>query len=103
MSRMSTSAELLRTLSGQLLEVTSSIVNLPFDAELDCVGFYCPMPIAMTKEEIEKIEIGQVLKVEADDPAAEEDIKRWAKRTGHEILKFEKEGSLLTFYIKRMK
>ena len=45
------------------------------------------MPIAMTKEEIDKIEIGQVLKIEADDPAAEEDIKRWAKRTGHEILK----------------
>ncbi len=57
----------------------------------------------MTKEEIDKIEIGQVLKVEADDPAAEEDIKRWAKRTGHEIMKFKKEGSLLTFYIKRMK
>jgi tRNA 2-thiouridine synthesizing protein A len=73
------------------------------DAELDCVGQYCPMPIAMTKEEIEKIEIGQILKVEADDPAAEEDIKRWAKRTGHEILRFHKEGTLLTFYIKRMK
>lgn len=77
--------------------------NVAFDAELDCVGFYCPMPIAMTKEEIEKIEIGQVLKVEADDPAAEEDIIRWAKRTGHEILKFGKEGSIMTFYIKRMK
>jgi len=77
--------------------------DFPFDAELDCVGFYCPMPIAMTKEEIEKIEIGQVLKVVADDPAAEEDIKRWAKRTGHEILKFEKEGPLMTFFIKRMK
>ena len=38
------------------------------DAELDCVGLYCPMPIAMTKEEIEKIEVGQVLKVVADDP-----------------------------------
>jgi TusA-related sulfurtransferase len=61
------------------------------------------MPIAMTKEEIEKIEIGQVLKVEADDPAAEEDIKRWAKRTGHEIISFKKEGTLLTFYIKRTK
>ncbi len=57
----------------------------------------------MTKEEIEKIDVGQILKVEADDPAAEEDIKRWAKRTGHEIVRFEKEGSLLTFYIKRMK
>ncbi|MDD2777440.1 MAG: sulfurtransferase TusA family protein [Methanocellales archaeon] len=73
------------------------------DKELDCVGFYCPMPISMTKEAIEDIDIGQVLRVDADDPAAEEDIKRWAKRTGHDILKFEKEGAILTFYIKRMK
>ena len=52
---------------------------------------------------MEKINIGQVLKIEADDPAAEEDIKRWAKRTGHEILKFEKEGNIMTFYIKKQK
>jgi TusA-related sulfurtransferase len=73
------------------------------DAELDCIGLYCPVPIAKTKEEIEKIEVGQVLKVEADDPAAEEDIKRWAKRTGHELLEFKKEGMILTFFIKRIK
>jgi len=24
--------------------------------------------------------------------------KRWAKRTGHEILKFDKEGTILTLY-----
>lgn len=71
------------------------------DAELDCIGLYCPIPIARTKEEIDKIEIGQVLKVEADDPAAEEDIIRWAKRTEHEILKFDKDGIVLTFYIKK--
>jgi tRNA 2-thiouridine synthesizing protein A len=74
-----------------------------YDAELDCVGFYCPLPIAMTKEAIDNIGIGQILKVEADDPAAEEDLKAWAKRTGNEIVKFEKEGNLLTFYIKRKK
>jgi TusA-related sulfurtransferase len=61
------------------------------------------MPIAMTKEEIDKIKIGQVLKVEADDPAAEEDIKAWAKRTGNEILKFDKEGTIMIFYIKKKK
>jgi tRNA 2-thiouridine synthesizing protein A len=61
------------------------------------------MPISMTKEEIEKIEIGQVLKIEADDPAAEEDIKRWVKRVGHDLIRFEKDGTMLTFYIKRMK
>jgi len=57
-------------------------MKITADAELDCVGFYCPMPMSMTKEEIERIEVGQVLKVEADDPAAEENIKRWAKRIG---------------------
>jgi TusA-related sulfurtransferase len=73
------------------------------DSELDCVGLFCPMPIAQTKEEIDKLAVGQVLKVEADDPAAESDIQSWAKRTGHEILKFEKEGTILTFYIKKTK
>jgi len=80
-----------------------NLSDIKADAELDCIGLYCPMPIAMTKEEIEKIQIGDVLKVEADDPAAEEDIKRWAKRTGHKILKFEKKGTIMIFFIKRMK
>jgi tRNA 2-thiouridine synthesizing protein A len=80
-----------------------NLSEIKADVELDCVGFYCPMPIAMTKEEIEKIQIGEILKVEADDPAAEEDIKRWAKRTGHKILKFEKQGTIMIFFIKRMK
>jgi tRNA 2-thiouridine synthesizing protein A len=73
------------------------------DAELDCVGLFCPIPIARTKEEIENIEVGQMLKVEADDPAAEEDIKRWAKRAGHEVVRFERLENILTFWIKRMK
>ena len=77
--------------------------DITADAELDCVGLYCPMPIAMTKEEIEKIDVGKVLRVVADDPAAEEDIHRWAKRTGHTVLKFEKDGAIMTFLIRRMK
>jgi tRNA 2-thiouridine synthesizing protein A len=67
------------------------------------VGLFCPMPIAKTKEEIENIERGQVLKVEADDPAAEEDISRWARRAGHEVLRMEKSGNIITFWIKRNK
>jgi tRNA 2-thiouridine synthesizing protein A len=67
------------------------------------VGLFCPMPIARTKEEIENIDVGQTLKVEADDPAAEEDITRWARRAGHEILRLEKSGNIITFWIKRRK
>jgi tRNA 2-thiouridine synthesizing protein A len=85
------------------MEANYTLSDIVPDAELDCVGLFCPMPIAKTKEEIENIEVGQVLKVEADDPAAEEDIARWAKRAGHQVLKFEKSGNMITFFIKRMK
>ena len=77
--------------------------DITHDAELDCVGLFCPMPIARTKEEIEKIEVGMILKVEADDPAAEEDITRYAKRAGHEIIKVEKSGNIVSFWIRRKK
>jgi len=73
------------------------------DAELDCVGQYCPIPISLTKQQIETIEVGQVLMVEADDPAAEEDITRWARRVGHELLGLDNDGGIMTFYIRRMK
>jgi tRNA 2-thiouridine synthesizing protein A len=79
------------------------MMEMRADAELDCVGLFCPIPIARTKEEIENVEVGQILKVEADDPAAEEDIKRWAKRAGHEVVRFERLENILTFWIKRMK
>ena len=75
--------------------------DIAADAEVDCIGLYCPMPIARTKEEIDKLEAGQVLKVEADDPAAEEDLKSWARRTGNEILKIGKEGAIVTFFIRK--
>ena len=79
------------------------LTNIKADCEVDCVGFFCPMPISMTKEGIDSIQVGEILKVEADDPAAEEDIKRWVKRTGHEVIKFEKEGIILTFFIRKKK
>jgi len=72
-------------------------------AVVDCIGLYCPMPITMTKEAIEKLDVGEVLLVEADDPAAEEDIRRWANRVGHEIVKFEKDDGAMRFSIRKMK
>ena len=56
---------------------------------LDCLGIYCPEPLFQTREAIDKLEPGQILELLADDPAAEEDIKRFVKRTGHELVSYE--------------
>lgn len=73
------------------------------ETELDLRGLYCPIPILRTREEIEKVKIGNLLRVMADDPAAEEDLKRWAKRTGQEVVNVKKEGEEITVTIRRIK
>ncbi|UCG91316.1 MAG: sulfurtransferase TusA family protein [candidate division WOR-3 bacterium] len=70
---------------------------------LDCIGLYCPQPLFQTREQIDSIEVGEILEVLADDPAAEEDLKRFAKRTGHEIVSIEKQGDVLRFLIRKNK
>ena len=68
---------------------------------LDCIGLYCPMPVIKTKQEMDKMAVGQVLEVLADDNAAEEDLKAWAKRSGQKILEIEKTDEGMRFLIRK--
>ena len=71
------------------------------DAVLDCTGLFCPEPIFRTRVALDGMEKGQVLEVTADDPAAEEDLKRLAKRLGHEVLEVRKDGEEVTLLIRK--
>jgi len=71
------------------------------DHSLDCVGLYCPTPILKTRQEMDKITVGETLEVLADDPAAEDDIKAWAKRAGQKIISIDKTGEGLRFLIQK--
>lgn len=70
---------------------------------LDCIGLYCPMPVLKTRQEIDNLEIGEVLEVWADDPAAEPDLKAWAKHSGQKILDIEKTNEGMRFRILKEK
>jgi len=77
--------------------------EIEYDAELDTRGLFCPEPIFEVRTFSESLDIGQTFKVFADDPAAEEDLTRWAKRTGTELVEFVKDGDDLIFYFKKNK
>ncbi len=70
---------------------------------LDARGLFCPSPVMQTNVELSKMQIGEILTVLADDPAAEDDIASWARRLGHEIVKMEKNGNEIHFEIKKVK
>jgi TusA-related sulfurtransferase len=64
---------------------------------------FCPEPVFRTKIAIEKMQVGQVLTVLADDPAAEDDISRWVNRNGHELVNMNKKNNVIEFTIKKVK
>jgi len=70
---------------------------------LDCIGLYCPEPVFRTRMELDKMAVGEVLEVLADDPAAEEDIKSLTKRLEQQLLESNKEGNTIRFLIKKVK
>ena len=64
---------------------------------------FCPEPVFRTKIAMEKMQAGQMLIIQTDDPAAEEDISRWVNRNGHELLELKKTENVLEFKIKKVK
>ena len=53
---------------------------------LDCLGRRCPLPVIELAKRIRDVEIGDVVRVLADDPAAANDIPAWCRMKAQEFL-----------------
>ena len=56
------------------------------DAELDCRGLMCPLPISRLANNLPDVPVGGTLAVVADDPAARPDIAAWCRMRGQEYV-----------------
>ncbi len=65
---------------------------------LDTTGQVCPMPAVLTKRRIEKLNVGQIIEVVGDCSPSLENIEKWARNNGHEVLEASKSG--MNFKIK---
>jgi len=70
------------------------------DQSLDCVGLYCPIPIAKTAEKIKQLKLGETLEIVADDKGIKLDMPAWCEATGHEFLGVEEDGEIKV-YVKK--
>ena len=73
------------------------------DHEIDCSGMLCPIPVMKAAAAIQKIDVGQVLKLVATDPGAPPDMEAWSRQTGHELLEQSEEDGKFVFFFKRTK
>jgi len=60
--------------------------------ELDARGLRCPQPIQQIITFMHRTQPGDVLQVTADCPTFEDDVRKWADRTGRTLLAITHEG-----------
>jgi tRNA 2-thiouridine synthesizing protein A len=77
--------------------------DIKVDLDLDLKGLLCPLPMVRVSQNIKNIPVGGVIRAVATDPGSLPDITSWARSTGNEVLKTEKEGKDIIFYVKRIK
>jgi TusA-related sulfurtransferase len=67
---------------------------------VDATGLACPMPLVRTRQGMDAIASGEVLRVMATDRGALADLPAWADALGHNLLNVE-QGDVIVFDIRK--
>lgn len=71
------------------------------DVTLNALGKKCPMPILLTKKELNKMSSGQTLELIVDDKGALKDIPAMVNQTGNQLLETNESDKEIRFVIKK--
>jgi tRNA 2-thiouridine synthesizing protein A len=74
---------------------------MDFDADLDAKGLLCPLPVLKARKRLQALGVGQVLRVEADDPAAIIDVPHFCNESGHTLVGTQDEGTAQVYFIRK--
>ncbi|TVS09545.1 MAG: sulfurtransferase TusA family protein [Gammaproteobacteria bacterium] len=71
------------------------------DTELDATGLNCPMPLLKAKQALNRMQVGEVLRVKATDPGSERDFEVFARQSGHELLSATRDDHLFVYLLRK--
>jgi len=69
--------------------------------KLDVKGKMCPMPVAFTKRKLETMASGQLLEVVGEGELEFDNVQRWIKNNGHEVVEAAKSGTEFRVLIRK--
>lgn len=59
---------------------------MEWDHDLDALGLLCPLPVLKARKRLLAMTRGQVLRMQADDPAAIIDVPHFCSESGHTLV-----------------
>ena len=74
---------------------------MQIDLELDVRGLMCPLPLLRLKKALQTIEGGQVVLVQATDPASVLDFGVFTEQSGHTLMEYRQEQDVLVYLIRK--
>lgn len=71
------------------------------DADLDARGLLCPLPVLKARKRLGALASGQVLRMQADDPAAIVDVPHFCAEAGHQMLSCDDADGVQVYLIRK--
>jgi tRNA 2-thiouridine synthesizing protein A len=68
---------------------------------LDARNLSCPLPILRTKKALMKMEVGELLSIQATDPGSVKDLSSFCEQTGNELISSETGENEFNFIIRK--
>ncbi|KAF0172501.1 MAG: tRNA 2-thiouridine synthesizing protein A [Rhodobacteraceae bacterium] len=76
---------------------------MDWDAEVDCAGLLCPLPVLRARKRLIGMAPGQVLRVLATDKMAAIDLPHFCGQAGHDFLGASADAGVDAYLIRRGK
>ena len=61
----------------------------------------CPLPVALTKRALTSMTSGQILEVTGEGELEFDNVQRWVKNNGHEVVEASKSGAEFRLLLKK--
>ena len=68
---------------------------------LDATGLLCPLPVLKLRKRLKSLEVGDLIAMQADDPAAVIDVPHFCAEAGHDLVEAKEAGGVQTYIIRK--
>ncbi len=75
--------------------------DIAIDLELDVRELPCPRPLLKTKQSLEAMQAGRILKVRCTDTSTKFTFPAYLNRSGDELLRVEVQGEEFHYFIRK--
>lgn len=71
------------------------------DDTLDARGLLCPLPVLKLRKRLKSLGVGEVIAMQADDPAAIVDVPHFCAESGHELVSTTDADGAQTYTVRK--